>query len=1138
MKRSLRRVAGGLPLALAALVVSPVTAGATPTGLPAATGGTQAPLTAATARALSKNVDQRVIVVLRSRLASVGRTAGALEAEAASVQRPVLAQLRETHARNVHSLSLVDAVTATVSSGEAVRLRSDPAVSEVIPDSVVPLGAPVTARPGASTSQAAGFKTPAGVCPGGKAVQLNPEAVETIHAASQSGKGATAQALGYTGAGVKVAFIAGGIDTNQPDFIRPNGSHVFVDYQDFSNTGNGGPQGTASIESFLDASSIAAQGRKVYNLQGFGTGLAQPCRIRILGVAPGASLVDINVFGSAPSAYSSTILQGINWAVLHDHVNVLNESFGSNPFPDVQALDLTEQANDAAIARGVTVTVSAGDAGPTNTIGSPASDPAVIDAGASTTFRAYLQAGIVPLESSVHHWLDNNVSALSSGGVTQSGRTVDVLAPGDLNWVLCSSNLHLYSGCANAQGKGENFTLEGGTSEAAPLTAGVAALVIQAYRGSHHGASPSPAVVKQIITSTAENVSAPADQQGAGMLNAYAAVLAARSYAGASVSPAGHTVLTSSDQLDTAAAPSSPVTLTDTLTNNGAGTATYDLSTRVLGPETTVSDTTSSLTGANSYATTEQFTVPAHQARLKTQVAYTSSSTESTNFAGAVSIYLYGPGGTFAANSLPQGMGAHGEAVVADPAPGTWTALIVGGAPSTAHFLAQVATWRSLGTLSPSTLTLAPGASAPVTLTTTTPASPGDESGSILIRNTTPGLPYWGVKTSVAVILRSQASPTSTFTGIVTGGNGRATDTGQSAYYEVPVAAGTPALNASIVPASSQDTFTAELISPGGVAESTSSNSLLTQSAAGSRLVWENGTQLHVLSPAAGTWTLAINFYNRVSGTVVNQPFTVSLDTTAPAVSASGLPDAATTTLPAGTPSTVDVTVTNNGTTPEEYFVDARLATTATVKLRSLTSAAAPVPPNGVDAPTYVVPPQTSAITASATGPRPVVFDYSYLFGDPDVLVNPATPSKTATGTYGPGSPGVPAGEWTVTPELAGPDGLKGYPATTVSTSMTATTAAFDPAVSSPTGDIWKTAVDPTAGGTPYLVEPGHTVTIPVTITPQGPAGTTVSGTLYVDDYSAINQQAAESLSNAGVIVPSGSELAALPYTYTVSAGS
>ena len=122
--------------------------------------------------------------------------------------------------------------------------------------------------------------------------------------------------------------------------------------------------------------------------------------------------------------------------------------------------------------------------------------------------------------------------------------------PGEGNWAVCEPG---FSGCLNFQSPPQPTDLQsfGGTSESAPLTAGVAALVIQAYRSTHSGASPSPAVVKQIITGTARDLGLPADEQGAGLLDARAAVEAALTYPGGGSASAGvaSNLVTNDDQL-------------------------------------------------------------------------------------------------------------------------------------------------------------------------------------------------------------------------------------------------------------------------------------------------------------------------------------------------------------------------------------------------------------------------------------------------------------------------------------------------------------------------------------------------------------------------------------------------------------
>jgi hypothetical protein len=1093
---------------------------------------TQAPLTAAEAQALSTDVNDKVIVVFKNQLTTTPETIGdeaTRNAAVAGIQSPVVHELSLTKAQNVKSFQVINAVSATVSSGEAQRLAANPDVAEVVKDEPIPVVGPSSGATvgqanvaGGAATGASGGDTLKKACLPSPQVQLDPEAIENIHAASQSGKGDTAQALGYTGAGVKVAFIADGLNTNDPDFIRADGQKVFVDYQDFSGTGTDAP--TDGAEAFLDASSIAAQGLQTYNISSYGSGLPAPCLIRILGVAPGASLVGLNVFGSSNEAFNSVFLEAINYAVTVDHVNVINESFGSNPFPDSASLDLTRMADEAAVAAGVTVTVSSGDAGSTNTIGSPATDPEVISAGATTTYRAYAQTGIGGINlKGVKGWLDNNISGLSSGGFAQDGSTVDVVAPGDLNWALCSPPLKKYEACSNFSGKPADVELQGGTSEASPLTAGTAALVIQAYAEAHGGADPTPAVVKEIITSTATDIDAPGDQQGAGLIDAYAAVLAARSYAGSTGPAAGHALLKSANQLNAVGQPGTSETLGETVTNDGKGTTTVGVSSRTLGSYVSLGNQTLTLAASNGDSSLVQFTVPAGQARLDASV---------TSNIGALEMSLFTPDLQLAEYNLPQGAGNYGDAQVADPAAGTWTALIFGEASGTVLFGARAAAWAPFGVLSASSLTLAPGASGTVSLSVPTPSSPGDQAGAIVFSDAGAGPAFTDV-TTVPVTLRSLVptpDPSTSFTGTLTGGNGRQSDTGQTAYYQFDVGSGLGVLNADISSSDADNTFMAELVDPGtGQSASTATNSQIDSGSGGPAAVLQDGAQLHVLDPDAGRWTLIIDFYNTVSGTALSEPFSVNLDTTPASASTSGLPDSAATRLAAGTPVKAKVTVTNTGNAAESYFIDGRLGQSTTINLASTTAATVPVPITGAP-PTFVVPSHTTSITADASASAGIFFDFSQVFGDPDLMSDSEPYGENPTGTLT--SSAVADGAWTITPFQDGPDGNHGVPPVTTKTSLAATTAAFDPAVTAPTGDLWLESVDPDTVIDPVVVAPGKTVTIPVTITPDAAPGTTVSGTLYVDDGFLISGAVTEN--GLTGTFPQGSDVAAFNYEYTV----
>ena len=156
---------------------------------------------------------------------------------------------------------------------------------------------------------------------------------------------------------------------------------------------------------------------------------------------------------------------------------------------------------------------------------------------------------------------DDNIAAFSSGGYSQAGNTLTLVAPGDANWALCSKDPAQYSGCADSYG-GSDIGVQffGGSSESAPLTAAAAADVVQAYAQAHGGTLPSPALVKEILTSSATDIEAPATQQGAGLLNILGAVELARSLPGPGLSTTRSSTTTSSTPPGTpATSPADPV---------------------------------------------------------------------------------------------------------------------------------------------------------------------------------------------------------------------------------------------------------------------------------------------------------------------------------------------------------------------------------------------------------------------------------------------------------------------------------------------------------------------------------------------------------------------------------------------------
>ncbi len=486
-----------------------------------------------------------------------------------------------------------------------------------------------------------------------------------------------------------------------------------------------------------------------------------------------------------------------------------------------------------------------------------------------------------------------------------------------------------------------------------------------------------------------------------------------------------------------------------------------------------------------------------------------------------------------AAHSLPQGPGNFGSVDVRYPAAGTWTGVIFGdvaadgGTNGAVPWQVSTQQFVPFGSVSPSHLLLAPGQSRTVTVSATTPAQPGDASGSIVLSSTGGGFDsYLGPESnSIAVTLRSLVDVKSggAFSGVLTGGNGRAPGEGQEEFYEFNVGKHVHNITANVSIANDPtDPIGTYLVSPDGDTLGYGENNL-------------NGTALtsataYTLDPVPGTWTLVVDFAEPVVGNELSEPYSGNIIFNGVSVSAAGVPDSRHASLAAGAPVTVPVTITNNGAAAEDFFVDARLDGTAPMTLipqfgTTLTNTL----PLAGNPPFWIVPSETSSVSVSQTSSLPSMFDLSPGgVGAPDLSSSaPGTAlcADSASVTYSPPGGTVTTGEWDAVPSECGP--YQGpAPAGTATDGIVAQAKPFDLAVTSDTGDFWQFAVNENAAFSPLVLNPGQTATVNVTITPSAAAGSVVSGVLYVDallnDIPPYEQAA-------------GNELAGIPYEYRVS---
>ncbi len=246
----------------------------------------------------------------------------------------------------------------------------------------------------------------------------------------------------------------------------------------------------------------------------------------VTGTAPGAKIVAVGNIYQGGSMYD-----GFYFAVegydgipeTGDEAQVLSNSFGySNVINQGWSYDarLVDWISNY-YAPNATFVVASGNGGfGYGTVVSPGSSPGVITAGAATS---YWWESSFSTFGNVISWSDRGPNALGQ-------LDPDVLSVGA--WAYGSRPVNSY----NPPNGNNAVSLWGGTSLATPVTAGIVAVLYDAYKQGH-GNFPGSQLAKNILMSTADNLDYDPFVQGTGLANASRASLVASGRQGIYISP-------------------------------------------------------------------------------------------------------------------------------------------------------------------------------------------------------------------------------------------------------------------------------------------------------------------------------------------------------------------------------------------------------------------------------------------------------------------------------------------------------------------------------------------------------------------------------------------------------------------------
>ncbi|MGI0018507.1 MAG: S8 family serine peptidase, partial [Nitrosotalea sp.] len=298
--------------------------------------------------------------------------------------------------------------------------------------------------------------------------------------------------------------------------LDPHGNFFGVMY-DFGGHGTG------------TAGSITSAGKQSYDIY------ANSTKYYIKGVAPGAKIVPIKALWLGDAIYGWLWAAGFDqeknqWRYSgNTRVDIISNSWGISTFPALQSvpgLDAQSLLLGALSVPhsldvnypGVLIVSSAGNAGPGyGTMGTPDAAPFGITVGAVTdnVFVGYGPfKGQPRFGNNTSHY--GEVSGFSSKGPSLIGDPKpDLMAVGEYSYTPTSVT-------KTSKNDTSNYGLFGGTSLAAPLVAGSAAILMESLKDK--GIPYNSFTIKNILMSTATDLGNDPFSQGTGLVNVTRAV--------------------------------------------------------------------------------------------------------------------------------------------------------------------------------------------------------------------------------------------------------------------------------------------------------------------------------------------------------------------------------------------------------------------------------------------------------------------------------------------------------------------------------------------------------------------------------------------------------------------------------------